>query len=57
MFKASVKWQEIIAEYPTDLHAIKQVHGSFFYMGRQEMLRDSVNGALPAWTPHMPHYR
>ena len=50
-------WQEIIAEYPNDLHAIKQVHGTFFMIGKPQMLRDTVNGAISDWTPQMTHYR
>ncbi|XP_072015550.1 tetratricopeptide repeat protein 38-like [Amphiura filiformis] len=56
LHEATVKWEEIVAEYPTDLHAIKQVHGSTFVVGRPQIIRNVVNSALPSWTTDMKHY-
>ncbi|XP_041795028.1 tetratricopeptide repeat protein 38 [Chelmon rostratus] len=49
-------WEDILADHPTDLLALKFSHNSYFYMGAQANLRDSVARVLPYWKPHMPFY-
>ncbi|XP_061631255.1 tetratricopeptide repeat protein 38 isoform X4 [Phyllopteryx taeniolatus] len=52
--KASYVWEDILVDHPTDLLALKFAHDSYFYMGAQTQMRDSVARVLPHWKPHMP---
>ncbi|XP_057691674.1 tetratricopeptide repeat protein 38 [Corythoichthys intestinalis] len=52
--KASDVWEDILVDHPTDLLALKFAHDSYFYMGAQTQMRDSVARVLPYWKPHMP---
>ncbi|XP_077372697.1 tetratricopeptide repeat protein 38 isoform X1 [Festucalex cinctus] len=52
--KASDVWEDILVDHPTDLLALKFAHDSYFYMGAQTRMRDSVARVLPHWKPHMP---
>uniref|UniRef100_A0A3B3Q8P7 Tetratricopeptide repeat protein 38 n=1 Tax=Paramormyrops kingsleyae TaxID=1676925 RepID=A0A3B3Q8P7_9TELE len=54
--KACDLWEEILLEHPTDLLALKFAHDSYFYMGYQVQMRDSVARVLPHWKPSMPLY-
>ncbi|KAJ0029751.1 hypothetical protein NQD34_004748 [Periophthalmus magnuspinnatus] len=52
--KACDTWEDILLDHPTDLLALKFAHDSYFYMGAQTPMRDSVARVLPHWKPHMP---
>ncbi|KAL4612798.1 tetratricopeptide repeat protein 38 isoform X1 [Arapaima gigas] len=54
--KACDLWEEILLEHPTDLLALKFAHDSYFYLGYQVQMRDSVARVLSHWKPHMPLY-
>ena len=50
-------WEDILAENPTDLFALKMAHDSYFYLGYQPQMRDSVARVFPHWKPDMPLFR
>ncbi|XP_053478809.1 tetratricopeptide repeat protein 38 [Ictalurus furcatus] len=54
--KACDVWEDILLEHPTDMLALKFSHDSFFYLGEQTQMRDSVARVLPHWKSHMPLY-
>ena len=49
-------WEDILVENPTDMFALKMAHDSYFYMGYQELIRDSIARVLPHWKEGMPLY-
>ncbi|XP_074533688.1 tetratricopeptide repeat protein 38 [Halichoeres trimaculatus] len=55
--KANDIWEDILVDHPTDMLALKFSHDSYFYIGAQNKLRDSVARVLPFWKPHVPLYR
>ncbi|MED6264241.1 Tetratricopeptide repeat protein 38 [Characodon lateralis] len=55
--KACEVWEEILLDHPTDMLALKFAHDTYFYMGAQLPMRDSVARVLPHWKPHMPLFR
>lgn len=50
-------WEDILLDHPTDMTALKFAHDTYFYMGAQMPMRDSVIRVLPHWKPHVPLYR
>jgi hypothetical protein len=40
-------WEQILVENPTDLQALKFAHDSYFYLGKQTQMRDSIARVLP----------
>lgn len=54
---AAEVWEDILLDHPTDMTALKFAHDTYFYMGAQLPLRDSVIRVLPHWKPHVPLYR
>lgn len=50
-------WEEILLDHPTDMTALKFAHDTYFHMGAQLPMRDSVIRVLPHWKPHVPLYR
>lgn len=52
--KASDMWEQILQGHPLDLLALKLAHDSYFYLGQQTQMRDSVSRVLPYWTPSTP---
>ena len=49
-------WEEILTEYPTDVTALKFAHDSYFYLGYQDQMRDSIARVLPHWNDSTPLY-
>ena len=49
-------WEEILALHPTDVTALKFAHDSYFYLGYQDQMRDSIARVLPHWNDAMPLY-
>ncbi|XP_075712084.1 tetratricopeptide repeat protein 38 [Rhinoderma darwinii] len=47
-------WEQILQDHPLDLLALKLAHDSYFYLGQQTQMRDSVSRVLPYWTPRTP---
>ncbi|KAM3926206.1 tetratricopeptide repeat protein 38 [Leptodactylus fuscus] len=54
MPKAAVMWDQILQDHPLDLLAIKLAHDSYFYLGQQTQMRDSISRILPYWTESTP---
>ncbi|XP_060110128.1 tetratricopeptide repeat protein 38 [Heteronotia binoei] len=52
--KACDTWEQILHNHPTDLLAIKFAHDTYFYLGYQAQMRDSVARVYPHWTHDMP---
>ncbi|KAM6137919.1 LOW QUALITY PROTEIN: tetratricopeptide repeat protein 38 [Pterocles gutturalis] len=52
--KACDLWEQILESHPTDLLALKLSHDTYFYLGYQEQMRDSVARVYPFWTPDVP---
>lgn len=47
-------WEQILRDHPTDMLALKFSHDTYFYLGYQEQMRDSVARVYPFWTPGLP---
>lgn len=47
-------WEQILRDHPTDMLALKFVHDTYFYLGYQEQMRDSVARVYPFWTASVP---
>ncbi|XP_014341209.1 tetratricopeptide repeat protein 38 [Latimeria chalumnae] len=54
--KACDLWEKILLDHPTDMLALKFAHDSYFYLGYQQQMRDSIARVLPHWTPQIPLY-
>ncbi|XP_072452688.1 tetratricopeptide repeat protein 38 isoform X2 [Notamacropus eugenii] len=52
--KACTLWEQILQDYPTDMLALKFSHDTYFYLGYQPQMRDSVARIFPHWTPNLP---
>jgi len=52
--KACDVWEQILQSHPTDLLALKFSHDTYFYLGYQIQMRDSVAQVFPFWTPEVP---
>ncbi|XP_004380119.1 tetratricopeptide repeat protein 38 [Trichechus manatus latirostris] len=52
--KACDFWEQILRDHPTDMLALKFSHDTYFYLGYQEQMRDSVARVYPFWTPDVP---
>ncbi|CAN2391358.1 tetratricopeptide repeat [Pristimantis euphronides] len=51
---AAEMWDQILQDHPLDLLAIKLAHDSYFYLGQQTQMRDSIARILPYWTASTP---
>lgn len=54
--QACLTWEDILTENPTDMFALKMAHDSYFYLGYQAQIRDSIARVLPRWNESMPLY-
>ncbi|XP_037770189.1 tetratricopeptide repeat protein 38 isoform X1 [Chelonia mydas] len=52
--KACDIWDKILQDHPTDMLALKFAHDTYFYLGYQTQMRDSVARVYPHWTPDIP---
>ena len=50
LYGAALSWEDILIEHPTDIHALKMAVDTYFYLGRQFEMRDSVARVMPFWT-------
>src|SRR6185312_3077753 len=53
---ACARWEELLAEFPLDLLALKLHHTMTFYTGRSHIMRSVVSGVLGAWSDEVPDY-
>lgn len=56
MSRAASLWEDILIDNPTDMLALKFAHDTYFYLGCQRQMRDSVARILPRWKPSAPLY-
>lgn len=56
MDRALRVWDEIIAEYPTDIVAFRLAHFGHFWSGNPQAMRASVDQTLPRWSAQLPAY-
>lgn len=54
--QACLTWEDILIENPTDMFALKMAHDSYFYLGYQAQIRDSIARVLPRWKENIPLY-
>lgn len=54
--EACLTWEDILIEHPTDMFAVKMAHDSYFYLGYQAQMRDSIARVLPHWNEKKPLY-
>lgn len=52
--KAVNIWEEILVDHPTDILALKFAHDTYFFLGKQPQLRDSIARVLPYWKSKSP---
>lgn len=52
LMRATQIWDEIAAQYPRDIFAIKMAHFGHFYLGNSRRIRDCVARALDFWSEH-----
>ncbi|XP_033004143.1 tetratricopeptide repeat protein 38 isoform X1 [Lacerta agilis] len=52
--KACETWDQILQNHPTDLLALKFAHDTYFYLGHQTQMRDSIARVYPYWTTDIP---
>ncbi|KAF7248254.1 Tetratricopeptide repeat protein 38, partial [Varanus komodoensis] len=52
--RACEVWEQILQNHPMDLLALKFAHDTYFYLGQQTQMRDSVARVYPHWTPDIP---
>ncbi|XP_037033076.1 tetratricopeptide repeat protein 38-like isoform X2 [Bradysia coprophila] len=48
--QAAQAWEDVLVQYPTDMLAIKMVTDTYFFLGKQRKLRDSVARVMPLWS-------
>ncbi|HUI13104.1 MAG TPA: tetratricopeptide repeat protein [Xanthobacteraceae bacterium] len=53
---ACAHWEEILAECPLDLMALKLHHTMSFYAGRSQVMRAVIGGVLGEWDDTVPGY-
>jgi tetratricopeptide (TPR) repeat protein len=56
MDRALKLWEQILAEYPTDVLALRLSHFNYFWNGRREEMRASVERVAPRWPDGMGTY-
>ena len=54
--QAVLVWEQLLAEYPLDLLALRLQHNTVFWMGRSQALRGRIAQVLPAWDESVPGY-
>ena len=53
--RATNIWETILLSYPFDIMTLKFALDTYFHLGNQNMLRDSVAQVLPIWEFSSPH--
>jgi tetratricopeptide (TPR) repeat protein len=54
--KAAAVWEEILADHPLDVLALRLAHHAYFYMGAAGDMLGSVERALKSWGEAAPGY-
>jgi hypothetical protein len=49
-------WEDILADNPLDMLALKFAHDSYFYLAYHPQMRDGIARVMPYWKPSMPLY-
>lgn len=49
MVGATNVWEDILVDHPTDIHALRMAHDTYFYLGYQNQMRDSLARVIPIW--------
>jgi len=49
-------WEQIVAEHPTDVLALRLAHYKYFWTGRREDMRRSIERAAEKWSDALPLY-
>jgi tetratricopeptide (TPR) repeat protein len=49
-------WEEILAQHPTDVLALRLAHFNYFWLGRREDMRASVERVLHKWPDSLEAY-
>ncbi len=47
--QAIMRWERILADYPTDALALRLVQDAYCFLGRSAAIRDCAERVLPAW--------
>lgn len=50
LYGAALEWEDVLLEHPTDIHALKMAFDTYFFLGRQIEMRDSLARVMPFWT-------
>ena len=50
LYAAALDFEDILLEHPTDIHALKMAFDTYFFLGRQIEMRDSLARVMPFWT-------
>lgn len=53
--RAADTWETILLSYPFDMMTLKMALDTYFHLGNQNMLRDSVARVLPIWESSSTH--
>jgi tetratricopeptide (TPR) repeat protein len=54
--RAIARWEEILAAHPTDVLALRLSHFNYFWLGRREAMRASVERVAPRFSQDLPGY-
>jgi tetratricopeptide (TPR) repeat protein len=49
-------WEQLLAEHPTDVLALRLAHFNYFWLGRAAEMRASVERVLPRWSDSLAAY-
>jgi hypothetical protein len=49
-------WEEILGEHPTDVLALRLAHFNYFWLGRREEMRASMERVAPRWSESLGSY-
>jgi hypothetical protein len=50
-------WEDILADNPLDMLALKFAHDSYFYLAYHPQMRDGIARVMPYWKPSMPFFQ
>jgi tetratricopeptide (TPR) repeat protein len=52
--QATLGWERILADHPTDALALRLAQDAYFFLGRSAAIRDCAERVLPAWDRNNP---
>ena len=56
MHKAADVWEDILVDHPLDMLALRFAQDSYFYLGYQPQMRDSIARVIPHYKETTPLY-